>query len=222
MAPPNRFYLVSVIFLSILSVSSLPTSAITPKANVSFLVPSSQLVENLCNGKAVQNRRFCLKAPSTPKVIAAMDTTQLGTLFMKLGAANAKVTLNVYNEIIKKPGSPQALNVLNCCVEAYKFAILSFEMVSSELVEDPQTANYDVAVIGPEIVSKDTAFWVRVLRSKYGMKVRVPESIASGMCSAVWIGLSKMCHHETKDLVHVLRNFPTTKEAWMQIMLANR
>ncbi|MBA0659549.1 hypothetical protein Goklo_011672, partial [Gossypium klotzschianum] len=125
--------------------------AITPKANVSFLVPSSQLVENLCNGKAVQNRRFCLKAPSTPKVIAAMDTTQLGTLFMKLGAANAKVTLNVYNEIIKKPGSPQALKVLNCCVEAYKFAILSFEMVSSELVEDPQTANYDVAVIGPEI-----------------------------------------------------------------------
>ncbi|MBA0623965.1 hypothetical protein Godav_009390 [Gossypium davidsonii] len=36
-------------------------------------------------------------------------------------------------------------------VPAYKFAILSFEMVSSELVEDPQTANYDVAVIGPEI-----------------------------------------------------------------------
>ncbi|MBA0775573.1 hypothetical protein Gotri_010706 [Gossypium trilobum] len=53
---------------------------------------------------------------------------------MKLGAANAKATLNVYNEIIKKPGSPQALKALNCCVEAYRYAVLSFEMVSSELV----------------------------------------------------------------------------------------
>ncbi|MBA0754573.1 hypothetical protein Gogos_020032, partial [Gossypium gossypioides] len=46
---------------------------------------------------------FCLKALSTPKVIASMDTTQLGTLIMKLGAANVKATLNVYNEIIKEP-----------------------------------------------------------------------------------------------------------------------
>ncbi|XP_052880586.1 uncharacterized protein LOC128286858 [Gossypium arboreum] len=125
MAPPYQLCLVLVIFLSIFSLSSLPTSAIIPKANVSLPIPSSQLVENLCNGKAIQNHRFCLKALSTPEVIAAMDTTQLGTLIMKLGAANAKATLIVYNEIIKKP----------------------------ELVEDPQTANYDVAVIGPEIAN---------------------------------------------------------------------
>ncbi|MBA0866029.1 hypothetical protein Goshw_017349, partial [Gossypium schwendimanii] len=112
--------------------------AIIPKFNVSPQMPSSQLVENLCNGKAIKNRRFCQKALSTPKVIAAMDTTQLGTLIMKLGVANAKAMLNVYNEIIKKLGSPQALKALNCCVEAYKYAIFSFEMVSSELVEDSQ------------------------------------------------------------------------------------
>ncbi|TYG69930.1 hypothetical protein ES288_D05G271000v1 [Gossypium darwinii] len=153
MAPPNQLCLVLVIFLSIFSLSSLPTSAIIPKPNVSLPLPSSQFVENLCNGKAVENRRLCLKALSSPKIIAAMDTTQLGTLIMKLGAANAKATLNVYNEIIKKAGSPQALKALNCCVEAYKYAILSFEMVSSELVEDPQTVNYDVAVIGPEIAN---------------------------------------------------------------------
>ncbi|MBA0775580.1 hypothetical protein Gotri_010708, partial [Gossypium trilobum] len=121
---PNQICLVVVIFLSIFSLSSLPTSAIIPKANVSLPIRSSQLVENLCNGKAIQNRRFCLKALSTPEVIAAMDTTQLGTLIMKLEAANAKATLNVYNEIIKKPGSPHALKALNCCVEAYKYAIL--------------------------------------------------------------------------------------------------
>ncbi|TYI83033.1 hypothetical protein E1A91_D05G262800v1 [Gossypium mustelinum] len=140
MAPPNQLCLVLVIFLSIFSLSSLPTNAIIPKANVSLPVPSSQLVENLCNCKAVENRRFCLKALSTPKIIAVVDKTQLGTLIMKLGAASAKATLN-------------ALKALNYCVEAYKYAILSFEMVSSELVEDPQTANYDVAVIGPEIAN---------------------------------------------------------------------
>ncbi|KAB2083260.1 hypothetical protein ES319_A05G253300v1, partial [Gossypium barbadense] len=113
------------------SLSSLSTSAIIPKANVSLSIPSSQLVENLCNGKVIQIRRFCLKALSTPEVIAAMDTTQLGTLIMKLGAANAKETLNVYNEIIKKPGSPQDLKALNY----------------------PQATNYDVAVIGSEIAN---------------------------------------------------------------------
>ncbi|KAK8355068.1 hypothetical protein V6Z11_A05G260800 [Gossypium hirsutum] len=137
MAPPNQLCLVLVIFLSIFSLSFLPTSAIIPKANVSLPIPSSQLVKNLCNGKAIQNHRFCLKALSTPKVFAVMDTTQLGTLIMKLGAANAKATLNVYNEIIKKPGSPQALKSLNCC----------------NWLKIPKPQNYDVAVIGPEIAN---------------------------------------------------------------------
>ncbi|KAG8493802.1 hypothetical protein CXB51_011097 [Gossypium anomalum] len=153
MAPPNQLCLLLVIFLSIFSLSFLSTSAIIPKANVSLPIHSSQLVKNLCNGKAIQNRRFCLEVLFTPQVIMEIDTTQLGTLIMKLGVENAKATLNVYNEIIKKPGSPQALKALNCYVEAYKYAVLSFEMVSSELVEDPQTANYDVAVIGPEIAN---------------------------------------------------------------------
>ncbi|MBA0720998.1 hypothetical protein Golax_008582, partial [Gossypium laxum] len=48
--------------------------AIIRKAKVSLPVLSSQLVENLCNGKAVEICRFCLKALSTPKIIAAMDT----------------------------------------------------------------------------------------------------------------------------------------------------
>nr|KJB59255.1 hypothetical protein B456_009G256300 [Gossypium raimondii] len=181
MAPPNQFCFVSVMFLSILSVSSLPTSALTPKANVSFFVPSSQLLENLCNGKAVQNRRFCLKEPSTPEVITVMDTTQLGTLIMKLGAVNAKATLNVYNEIIKKPGSPQALKVLNCCDESYKYAILSFEMVSSELVEDPQIANYDVAVIGPEIGNCE--------KELINAKVQAPQLLAGNQFMKYYVSM---------------------------------
>ncbi|MBA0659540.1 hypothetical protein Goklo_011666, partial [Gossypium klotzschianum] len=133
MALPNQLCFALVIFLSIFSLSSLPTSAIFPKVNVSLPRHLSKLVENLCNGNVVENRKFCLKALSTPKAIATRDSTQLETLIMKLGAANVKATVNVYDEITKKPGSPQALKALNCCVEAYKYAILSFEMVSSEL-----------------------------------------------------------------------------------------
>ncbi|TYH72648.1 hypothetical protein ES332_D05G269100v1 [Gossypium tomentosum] len=132
MDPPNQLFLVLAIFLLIFSLSYMTTSAIIPKVNVSPQMPSVQLVENLCNGKAIKNRRFCQKALPTPKQMP---------------------TLNVYNEIIKKLGSPQALKALNCCVEAYKYAILSFEMVSSELVEDSQTENYDVVVIGPKIAN---------------------------------------------------------------------
>ncbi|XP_012441869.1 uncharacterized protein LOC105766865 [Gossypium raimondii] len=125
MALPNQLCFALVIFLSIFSLSSLPTSAIFPKVNVSLPGHLSKLVENLCNGNIVENRKFCLKALSAPKAIATRDSTQLGTLIMKLGAANVKATLNVYDEITKKP----------------------------ELVEDPQSANYDVAVIGPEIAN---------------------------------------------------------------------
>ncbi|KAB2083264.1 hypothetical protein ES319_A05G253700v1 [Gossypium barbadense] len=167
MAPPNQLCLVLVIFLSVFSLSSLSTSAIIPKANVSLSIPSSQLV--------------CLKALSTPEVIAAMDTIQLGTLIMKLGAANAKATLNVYNEIIKKPGSPQALKAFNCCVEAYKYAILSFEMVSSELVEDPQTVNYDVAVIGPEIANCE--------KELINVKVQAPRLLAGNRFMKYYVSM---------------------------------
>ncbi|MBA0721908.1 hypothetical protein Golax_009406, partial [Gossypium laxum] len=34
-------------------------------------------------------------------------------------------------EAVKKPSSPQHLKALNCCVKAYDYASLSFEMVSS-------------------------------------------------------------------------------------------
>ncbi|KAK8355084.1 hypothetical protein V6Z11_A05G262200 [Gossypium hirsutum] len=149
MAPSNQLCLVLVIFLSVFSLSYLSTSAIIPKANVSLSIPSSQLVENLCNGKAIQDRRFCLKALSTPEVIAAMDKTQLGTLIMKLGAANAKATLNVYNEIIKKP--------------------------------DSQTANYDVAVIGPEIANCE--------KELINVKVQAPQLLAGNRFMKYYVSM---------------------------------
>ncbi|KAG8493791.1 hypothetical protein CXB51_011092 [Gossypium anomalum] len=181
MAPPNRFCLILVILLSIFLLSSFPTSAIIPKANVSLPIPSSQLVETLCNAKAIQNRRFCRKTLSTPKVITTMDTTQLGTLIMKLGEANAKATLDVYNEIMKKLGSPQALKALNCCVEAYKYAILSFEMVSLELVEDPQTVNYVVAVIGPKIANYE--------KELINAKVQAPRLLAGNRFMKYYVSM---------------------------------
>ncbi|KAG8500754.1 hypothetical protein CXB51_002782 [Gossypium anomalum] len=118
--------------------------------------PSSSFIKtsrNFCNDESIGNRSFDLEALSNPEAFVAKDSTQLEIIIMKLGAANAKETLNIYNEMIKKPSSPQLLKALNYCVAAYKYASLSFEMVSSELVEDCRTANYDVTIIDPEITN---------------------------------------------------------------------
>ncbi|TYH77531.1 hypothetical protein ES332_D04G160900v1 [Gossypium tomentosum] len=146
MAPPIQVCLVSDIFLVIFSLSFLSTSAVLPKANIPLPkvkipipVASSKLVGNICNYESIGNRRFCLEALSTPEAVVANDSTQLGILIMIFGVGNGKATLNIYNEMIKKPNSPQLLKALNC----------SF----SEFVENPQTTNYDVTVIDPEITN---------------------------------------------------------------------
>ncbi|MBA0763600.1 hypothetical protein Gotri_013027, partial [Gossypium trilobum] len=72
--------------------------------------------------------------------------------------------------------------------------------------------------LGFNIATKDEALWVQVLRSKYGMKERLPESITRGKCSAVWRAFAKTnssslsCRHGIGDLFHVLRDCPTAKK----------
>ncbi|MBA0878826.1 hypothetical protein Goshw_011593 [Gossypium schwendimanii] len=131
-------------FLVFFSLSSLSTSAVLPNADsplskvkIPFPVASSKLVGNFCNYESIGNHSFCIEALFSSEAVVAKDSIQLGILIMNLGAGNAKATLNIHNEMIKKPSSPQLLKALNCCVEGYKYASLSFEMVSSELVEDP-------------------------------------------------------------------------------------
>ncbi|MBA0730130.1 hypothetical protein Golax_023253 [Gossypium laxum] len=143
---PNQVCLLSAIFLVIFSLSSLSTSVILPNANVPLLkvkiprpVPSSKLVGKFCNDESIGNHSFWLKALSTPEAVVAKDSTQLGILITKLGATNAKATLNIYNEMIKKP----------------------------KLVEDPQTTNYDVTVIDPKITNcEKEQFDVKVQASR--------------------------------------------------------
>ncbi|MBA0746130.1 hypothetical protein Gogos_008672, partial [Gossypium gossypioides] len=135
-----------------------PTSAILPKLNVGLPnaknplpVTPSKLVKRVCKGDTI-DRNFCLQVLTTPEAVAVKDPTKLGTLLMQLGAANGKATLDAYNEMIKKPGSPQTLKALNSCVEAYKYAIQSFK-----IVDDPMTANYDVSILAPEITNCEKA-----------------------------------------------------------------
>ncbi|KAB2030879.1 hypothetical protein E1A91_D05G270100v1 [Gossypium mustelinum] len=156
MAPPNHYCFFSTIFLFLFLLSFSPTSAILPKVNVRLPVTPSKLVKRVCKGDTI-DRNFCLQVLTTPEAVAVKDPTKLGTLIMQLGAANGKATLDAYNEMIKKPGSPQTLKALNSCVEAYKYAIQSFKMVSTELVDDPMTANYDVSILAPEITNCEKA-----------------------------------------------------------------
>ncbi|MBA0720999.1 hypothetical protein Golax_008583, partial [Gossypium laxum] len=113
----------------IFSLSSLSTSVVRPDANIS-----------------VSKVKIPLPVSSSKLVGNFGNYESIGNRSFCLEALSTP-------EAIKKPSSPQLLKSLNCCVEAYKYASLSFEMVSPELVEDPQTANYDVTVIDPKITN---------------------------------------------------------------------
>ncbi|XVE55124.1 hypothetical protein DITRI_Ditri03aG0135500 [Diplodiscus trichospermus] len=149
MAPNStHLCLVFTIFLSVFALSPSPTIAVISRAP--FPAASSKLVAQLCNGESILNRRFCLKALSNPQAAAAKDANQLTKVVMKLAVSNAQATLDVINEMVKKPGSTQSLKALQTCLDVYKYAIQSFGMIFNELSEDPMTANYDVTVVGPE------------------------------------------------------------------------
>ncbi|KAA3477020.1 (+)-neomenthol dehydrogenase-like [Gossypium australe] len=45
--------------------------------------------------------------------------------------------------------------------------------------------------LGVNLISNKDALWVRLLRSKYGMKETIPESITRGSCSAMWRAIVK-------------------------------
>ncbi|XP_022751511.1 uncharacterized protein LOC111300131 [Durio zibethinus] len=156
MAPLNHLCLVITIFLSVSALSPSPTVAViprvpSPKVKIPSPAASSKLVVQLCSGKSIMNRRFCLKALSNPQAAAARDWNQLTNVVMKLAVSNAEATLNVIKETVKKPGgSSQSLKALQTCLDVYKYAIQSFGMIFTELSEDPMTANYDATVIGPE------------------------------------------------------------------------
>ncbi|MBA0623966.1 hypothetical protein Godav_009390 [Gossypium davidsonii] len=76
---------------------------------------------------------------------------------------------------------PAAKEVWIQIVPAYKYAILSLEMVSSELVEDPQTENYDVAVIGPEIANSK--------KELINTKVQAPRHLAGNRFMKYYVSM---------------------------------
>ena len=140
MAPHSHFIVFLTIFLSV--------NVLSPSS--SMVAASPALVAKVCNGKAIMDHDFCLKALSDPKAAAANNLNQLTNAVMKSAASNAQTTFNVIAEMSKNPTSPGSLKALKTCEEVYRFAVRSFGMISKELSEDAMSANYDVSVIGPE------------------------------------------------------------------------
>ncbi|KAE8666597.1 hypothetical protein F3Y22_tig00112496pilonHSYRG00059 [Hibiscus syriacus] len=110
-----------------------------------------KLVTRICNEDTIKDTKGCLKTLSKPKTVAAHDINQLVDLVMKEGASKAKKTLNVIEEMMKKPTSPAALTALKTCAEVYRYCVDEFKLVGPELAADAMTANYDVALISPEV-----------------------------------------------------------------------
>lgn len=52
--------------------------------------------------------------------------------------------------------------------------------------------NYFLMKIRFHLVSREDAFWVRVLRSKYGWKGHLPVTIHRSNCSYLWRSISKV------------------------------
>ncbi|KAA3474645.1 reverse transcriptase [Gossypium australe] len=72
--------------------------------------------------------------------------------------------------------------------------------------------------IGFSLVSKSDMLWVRVLRSKYGWKNQLPETISKYKCSHLWRALSKLWPSIRENLIWSIGDGATTrcwKDPWI-------
>ncbi|KAA3487341.1 reverse transcriptase [Gossypium australe] len=72
--------------------------------------------------------------------------------------------------------------------------------------------------IGFSLVSNSDMLWVRVLRSKYGWKNHIPESISRNQCSHLWRALSKLWPLIRENLIWSIRdgaNVRCCKDPWI-------
>ncbi|KAE8715309.1 hypothetical protein F3Y22_tig00110177pilonHSYRG00049 [Hibiscus syriacus] len=109
-----------------------------------------QLVTKVCEENTIEDTEGCLKILS-PQASKANNINQLVEVSMKQGAEVAQKTLTAVEELKKKPTSPAALTALQICTEVYSNCVDEFKIVGPELRDDPMSANYDVAIISPEI-----------------------------------------------------------------------
>ncbi|GMJ04154.1 hypothetical protein HRI_004084600 [Hibiscus trionum] len=110
-----------------------------------------KLVDKVCGDDAITDHAKCLKTLSNAKAMAAKNINELVEVVMEKGAAKTKKTLNFVEEKMKKPNSPAALTALKSCAEVYRYCISEFKLVGPELKVDPMSANYDIALILPEV-----------------------------------------------------------------------
>ncbi|KAE8727822.1 hypothetical protein F3Y22_tig00005294pilonHSYRG00067 [Hibiscus syriacus] len=112
-----------------------------------------KLVVKICHAHKdiIRDTERCLKTLSKPEIVVAHDINQLVDLVMKDGASKAKKTLDVIKEMMKKPTSPAALTALKTCAKVYRYCVNGFKLVGQEIYVDALTANYDAALIRPEV-----------------------------------------------------------------------
>ncbi|KAK8647000.1 hypothetical protein V6N13_120761 [Hibiscus sabdariffa] len=112
---------------------------------------NQHLIDKACGDVAVDDKAACLKAFSTPQAIAANNVNQLVEIAMDVGITSSQKTLKLIEEKKKKPSSPAVSKALKTCEETYLYVTDEFKVIAPELKEDAMSANYDVALINPEI-----------------------------------------------------------------------
>ncbi|KAK8642931.1 hypothetical protein V6N13_012255 [Hibiscus sabdariffa] len=118
---------------------------------------NQHLIDQVCGDVAIEDQAACLKAFSTPQAIAANNAKQLVEIAMDVGVTSSQKTLKLIEEMKKKSNSPTVRKALKTCEDTYLYVTNEFKVIAPELKEDAMSANYDVALINPEIENCDNA-----------------------------------------------------------------
>ncbi|GMI90789.1 hypothetical protein HRI_002748200 [Hibiscus trionum] len=110
-----------------------------------------RLVDVVCNDPTIEDHEKCLTTFHIPQGIAANNVNQLVEVAMNEGVASGQKTLNLIQEMKKKPNNRMVEAALQVCERTHKYSIDEFKLIGPELNEDSMSANYDVALINPEI-----------------------------------------------------------------------
>ncbi|XP_027362481.1 uncharacterized protein LOC113870081 [Abrus precatorius] len=136
------FFTVSLIFISALA---------SPSASA----PGTELYQSVCKD-AGENANRCLKfLGGYPKITGAKDYLSLCKSLLEVAIKRATEGQNYFVAAAKKKPSSAALK--QCSTFFYDGLVRSFESASGELVESPDTANYDCKVAGDGPVNCNSA-----------------------------------------------------------------
>ncbi|XP_010485005.1 PREDICTED: uncharacterized protein LOC104763316 [Camelina sativa] len=104
---------------------------------------STKYIDDIC--EHVSNKTFCVETlKAYPPAVSATGKFELAKAVLRLGTSYALKSASFIENAAKY--NPNLKKQFKACQDAYLSVVNSLKIVSSELKESPETANYDVMV----------------------------------------------------------------------------